>query len=192
MARTKTFNEEEVLDKAVTLFWEKGYNATSANDLVNRLGLSRSSLYDTYGDKRRLFILALSSYQEKVVGHMLDMIAGSENIKTTIQELFELLIQQNLDSKIPRGCLMANSAIEMASDNEDIAVLVRKNQENIELAFEKALIKGQELGQISEKHSAFALSKFLFNSITGMHVSNKYDTNKKTKTEVLNIILSLF
>jgi TetR/AcrR family transcriptional repressor of nem operon len=63
MARTKDFDENEVLKKAVDIFWLKGYSATSMQDLVDGLGISRSSLYDTYGDKHTLFMKALESYQ---------------------------------------------------------------------------------------------------------------------------------
>ena len=64
MARTKDFDENEVLTKAMHLFWSKGYNATSMEDLVSGLGISRSSLYDTYTDKHTLFIKALENYQQ--------------------------------------------------------------------------------------------------------------------------------
>jgi len=67
MARVKEFNEVEVMDKAVELFWEKGYHATSANDLVNGLGLSRSSIYSTFTDKRTLFIKANKTNVESVL-----------------------------------------------------------------------------------------------------------------------------
>ena len=61
MARTKEFNEDQALDKAIEIFWHKGYNGTSAQDLVNHLGLSRSSLYDTFGDKQKLFVKSLKT-----------------------------------------------------------------------------------------------------------------------------------
>ncbi|MEJ0106748.1 MAG: helix-turn-helix domain-containing protein [Bacteroidota bacterium] len=65
MARTKVFDEQMVLDKAMNLFWQKGYNATSAQDLVNGLSISRSSLYDTFGDKHSLFVKALKQIPQR-------------------------------------------------------------------------------------------------------------------------------
>ena len=64
MARTKDFDEDEVLDKAMYLFWNQGYNGTSMQDLVDGLGISRSSLYDTFGDKHSLFIKTLENYKK--------------------------------------------------------------------------------------------------------------------------------
>ena len=74
MARTKQFEVENVLDAAVGLFWKKGFHATSANDLVEHLGVSRSSLYDTFGDKRNLYIQALHQYRKRIIGKQLYLI----------------------------------------------------------------------------------------------------------------------
>jgi len=81
MARLKEFNEEDALDKAVAIFWNKGYNGTSAQDLVTHLGLSRSSLYDTFGDKHSLFIKALQRYQKKSYDDVSSLLQKSTNIK---------------------------------------------------------------------------------------------------------------
>jgi len=77
MARVKTFDQHEVLEKAMQLFWTKGYYDTSVNDLVKHTGLSRSSLYDTYGDKHRLYILALKKYQEDMGSAMKKLVESA-------------------------------------------------------------------------------------------------------------------
>lgn len=191
MARTKNFNQEEVLDKAVKLFWEKGYNATSANDLVKELGLSRSSLYDTYGDKRTLFVNSLQRYRTQIVGKMIDLINNSTNIKETIEDIFVLIIEQDISSKIPKGCLMVNSAIELSSTDSEIAKIVEQNQKDIEKSFEIAILKGQEDGTIVSKQSAKSLAKFFYNSITGLRVALKYSKFRNSIDEVVKLNLSV-
>ena len=191
MARTKNFNQEEVLDKAVELFWKKGYNATSANDLVNELGLSRSSLYDTYGDKRTLFLKSLRRYREQVVGKMLEMVDDSSNIKETIKEIFAFVIEQDINSKIPKGCLMVNSAIELSNSDFEIAKIVKQNQKDIEDSFEKAILKGQEKGAIATTQSAKSIAKFFYNSITGLRVLLKYNKFKTSIDDVVNVTISV-
>jgi TetR/AcrR family transcriptional repressor of nem operon len=81
MARTKLFSEEAILDKAMKLFWEKGYNATSAQDLVDGLGISRSSLYDTYGDKHSLFVTALKRYRKERIDPVLEGIDTATDLE---------------------------------------------------------------------------------------------------------------
>lgn len=191
MARTKNFNQEEVLDKAVELFWRKGYNATSASDLVRELGLSRSSLYDTYGDKRTLFINSLQRYRAKFVGEMIELVDNSSNIEKTLKQIFALIIEQDISSKIPKGCLMVNSAVELSSSDSEIARIVEQNQKDIESSFEKAIIKGQENGTVTTTKNPKNLAKFFYNSITGLRVSLKYNKFRTSIDEIVHLNLSV-
>jgi TetR/AcrR family transcriptional repressor of nem operon len=92
MARTKDFDEDDVLEKAVELFWRKGYNATSMQDLVDGLGISRSSLYDTFGDKHTLYIRALEKYKALGSGQMCSIVSNAASAKEAIRKLLELAI----------------------------------------------------------------------------------------------------
>ncbi len=191
MARSKKFNKEEILDKAVELFWTKGYNATSANDLVENLGLSRSSLYDTYGDKRTLFVKSLNRYRTEIVNKMLLLIENSTDIKKTIEEIFELAIKQDLHSKIPKGCFMVNSAIELSTSDEEVASIVLTNQNDIVVAFEIAILKGQNLGQITTNFNANHLANFLYNSISGIRVAIKYNKDLAIINHIVKVNLAI-
>lgn len=191
MARTKNFNQEEVLDKAVQLFWRKGYNETSANDLVKELGLSRSSLYDTYGDKKTLFINSLNRYRKTVVAEMIKIIDNSTDVKSTLKDIFRLIIEQDIEAKIPKGCFIVNSAIELSSYDHEIAKIVELNQLGIEEALEKAIIKGQKNGTVSNIQKATDLAKFFYNSIVGIRVSMKYSKFRTSLDAITKINLSI-
>src|SRR3954469_15029739 len=114
MARSKDFDEQEVLNKAVNLFWLKGYNGTSMQDLVDTLGISRSSLYDTYGDKHTLFVKALESYQCANSGKFASIIGGKMPAKETIKQLLEFIVGELLKDKSQKGCFMVNAEVEVA------------------------------------------------------------------------------
>lgn len=191
MARTKEFDETEVLDKAVELFWTHGYNATSANDLVKHLGLSRSSLYSTYGDKRTLFIKSLHRYRKKQVGAMLQMIANSDNTATVIAKMFELVIKQDVRAKVPKGCLMVSSAIELAPHDSEIAQIVQANENDIEGALKLAIDKGKERGDVTSTHSSSSLAKFLYNNVSGLRVALKSKVEETSLQEVVALSLSV-
>src|SRR5476649_2280057 len=109
MARTKDFDENEVLCKAIDLFWHKGYNGTSMQDLVDGLGISRSSLYDTYTDKHTLFVKALESYQNSGACNIKEIINNSVSAKETIKQLLGIAIGDLLGDKQHRGCFMVNA-----------------------------------------------------------------------------------
>jgi len=189
MARIKAFNKEEVLKKAVDLFWAQGYNATSANDLVNHLGLSRSSLYDTFGDKRQLFLLSLEQYHNKIIGQMISFIENSDDIRATLVSLFEFIIDQDIASKVPKGCFMVNSAIELSAFDPEIAVIVNANQRSVEHALEMALEKARQNGQLRASYNPDSLSKFFFNTISGIRVAIRSKQDPKALKEIVKVSL---
>lgn len=191
MARIKEFNEEEVLDKAVALFWTKGYNGTSAQDIVETLGISRSSLYDTFGDKRNLFLKALQQYRTKMSGALIQMIAESNNAAQTIKQIFHNLVHESLDSKIPRGCFMVNSTVELAPHDEEIAALINGNTKDVEDALCAVIKKGQDSGQFSNKSNPRSLARFLFNNISGLRVAARSGTDKKQMDDVIRHLLTV-
>ena len=173
MARTKDFDEDEVLKKAVDLFWLKGYNATSMQDLVDGLGISRSSLYDTYGDKHSLFIKALESYQCTNTGKFVQIIESGKPAKETIKALLNFIAGNLLEDKSQKGCFIVNAEVEVALHDKEVGDMIQKNDQNVEDAFFRVIQKGQEGGEISNPQNPRALARFLFNTVKGIQVTAK-------------------
>ncbi|MFB9076837.1 TetR/AcrR family transcriptional regulator [Flavobacterium procerum] len=193
MARTKEFNEDQVLDKAVEIFWHKGYNGTSAQDLVNHLGLSRSSLYDTFGDKQKLFVTSLKRYQKQGQDAVKELLENSENVKDAISQIFKQAVLESLDDRITKGCFMVNSAVELAMHEPQIEKIVIENRQIMEEVFFNAIKKGQEKGQISTKNDAQMLARFVFNNYSGIRVLARGGEKDKTVyDDILKAIFSLF
>jgi len=188
MARTKEFDENMILDKAMNLFWCKGYNATSAQDLVDELGISRSSLYDTFGDKRKLFIVALKEYRKKMAGTMIEMIEKSTD---AIKQIFLAATYEALEDKLKKGCFMVNSAIELVSTDNEVAEIVNGNMQDVENALCRLIKKGQDMGQFNTNNSALSLARFLFNTILGIRVASKSDKEKKVYDDIVKVALSV-
>ncbi|MBL0739240.1 TetR/AcrR family transcriptional regulator [Flavobacterium sp. GN10] len=193
MARTKEFNEDQALDKAIEIFWHKGYNGTSAQDLVNHLGLSRSSLYDTFGDKQKLFVKSLKRYQKQNLDSLKELFENSENIKTALTEIFKQAVVESLQDRITKGCFMVNSSVELAMHDPEIAKIVHDNQKTVEDIFSQAIKKGQELGQISDKQEARSLARFIFNNYSGIRVlARAGERDKQVYDDILKSIFALF
>ena len=170
MARTKEFNEDQALDKAIEIFWHKGYNGTSAQDLVTHLGLSRSSLYDTFGDKQKLFSKSLQRYQKQSKDDILKLFEDSKNIKETLHDIFKQAVIESLQDRITKGCFMVNSSVELAMHDEDVSKIVKSNSQEMEAVFTNALKKGQASGDISKAADARVLARFIFNTYSGIRV----------------------
>jgi TetR/AcrR family transcriptional repressor of nem operon len=190
MARTKEFNEDQALDKAIEIFWHKGYNGTSAQDLVTHLGLSRSSLYDTFGDKQKLFSQSLLRYQKQSQDQVIKLLDESENVKETLHDIFKQAIIESLEDRITKGCFMVNSSVELAMHDEEIAKIVKNNSQTMEEVFTKAVHKGQAAGHISKDTDARVLARFIFNNYSGIRVLAR--TGERDKQVYDDIVKALF
>jgi len=189
MARKKEFDEEELLEKAVNLFWNKGYYATSAQDLVDGLGISRSSLYSTYTDKRTLFTKSLKRYQDKQTRAVLTILGNADDIHAVIKQIFDSIIQESLTDDLTKGCFMVNTAVELSSHDPEIKELVRLNNNSVVDALTDAIKKGQQIGQINAESDANALAVFIFNTISGLRVSARAGANQKSLQDIAKITL---
>ncbi|WPU93222.1 TetR/AcrR family transcriptional regulator [Mucilaginibacter sabulilitoris] len=190
MARKKEFDEDALLDKAAELFWRKGYNGTSAQDLVDGLGINRSSIYNTYTDKRTLFKKALCQYQATQTGAMLAMLAKAEDAESTVNEVFKGLIKGSIEDSLLKGCFMVNTAVELAGQDKEIGDIVNKNNQSVEDALTRLIEKGQQSGQFSTKNSACALARFIFASITSIKVAARTGADEKTLRDIADVALS--
>jgi TetR/AcrR family transcriptional repressor of nem operon len=190
MARTKDFDENEVLSKAIQLFWYKGYNGTSMQDLVDGLGISRSSLYDTYTDKHTLFIKALESYQESGSAKIQEILNHAGPAKETIRKLLVLAIGEMAEDKQHKGCFMVNAEVEVAPHDTEVNDLVCKNEQQMEQAFYQVIQKGKESGEIKNQQDARALARFIFNAVKGMRVTAKSTTDKSVFDDIINLTVS--
>jgi TetR/AcrR family transcriptional repressor of nem operon len=191
MARTKDFDEDEVLAKAVSLFWYKGYNGTSMQDLVDGLGISRSSLYDTYGDKHTLFIKALESYKESATGKMCNVVTNTASAREAIKQLLEITTNELVGDCQNKGCFMTNAAIEVAPHDKQVSDIICQNDQQIEDAFCKAIEKGQKSGEIASKQDARSLARFIINNVKGMRVSAKSAADKVVFDDIMKLTLSV-
>lgn len=190
MARTKVFDEQEILDKAMKLFWEKGYNATSAQDLVESLGISRSSLYDTFGDKHSLFVKALQQYRKERVDPVLEGADKTNDFERFIASIFDAVKEEALSPNSSKGCFMVNSIVELASVDSEVGKIGTSILIDTENALSKVIRKGQQQGVFTSNHSARSLARFVLNSLNGLRVTVKLDANKKVFDDVLNVCLS--
>lgn len=190
MARKKDFDEDELLGKAAELFWRKGYNGTSAQDLVDCLNINRSSLYNTYTDKRTLFKKSLSLYQTQQTGAMLSMLAKTTDPEATIKQIFDGLIKESVEDQLLKGCFMVNTAVELAGQDKEIGDMVNNNNLSVEDALTQVISKGQEQGHFGTQKSARTLARFIFANITGIKVAARTGADEQTLRDIAEVATS--
>ncbi len=173
MPRTKEFNEQEALQKAVQLFWEKGYQGTSMEDLTVGLGLSRSSLYDTFGSKKELLMACLHQYTTQARQGILAVIglplAGKEKVALLVKNAIEAFATDAQQ----KGCFVVNVATELANQDIEVHAFTQNNIEVVKNIFLQIILQGQEDGSITCLHNAEDLAYHLFNIYNGLQVSGK-------------------
>lgn len=189
MGRSKEFDENVVLQKAMKLFWEQGYEKTSMNDLVEHMGIHRRSLYDTFGDKHTLFLRAIDYYQELIKREIQIKIAHTKTSKQAIQLIFESVIEGYSD--FPRGCLMVNSATEMALYDKEVEERVEKAFMEAEEMLIDIVRKGQETGEFSCDYKPEILGEILQNSLLGIRVLLRTTESKEKMYRITNFFLNL-
>ena len=190
MARTKDFDEDEVLQKAMNIFWHKGYNGTSMQDLVDGLGISRSSMYDTFGDKHTLFIRSLENYKKMATAEMKSIVDNAPTAKEAIRRMFEYTIAELVSDKQHKGCFLVNAGVEMAPHDAGISKMLCDNDKQLEQYFNEAIKKGQESGEISNEQSSHALAQFILNNIKGIRVTAKSGADKKVFRDIVDVTMS--
>lgn len=191
MARPKSFNQQEVLDKALNLFWEQGYNATSIQDLVDHLGINRASIYDTWGDKRGLYLETLKAYRKKGAFHFLERLRSNQSSKEIIRNFLKDVTVEALADTCNKGCFLSNSASELANSDQTVFELFSDNNANMEAVLTELVREGQENGSITNTDAPEALARFILNTAMGLRIMSKGRKSEKSLEEVVNVALSV-
>lgn len=189
MARKKDFDVNEVLDKAMTIFWDKGYHGTSMQDLVDGLGISRSSMYGTFSDKHSLFMKALEKYQKFSSTAIADVIDELDPAMESIRKLMEFVTYKLLTDDRHKGCFLVNSEIELAAHHKDVHALVILNDQQTEDLFFSLIKKGQQNGEIERNDDARATARFILNAVKGIRVTAKSVFDKIVFDDIIKLTL---
>ncbi|MBD1384270.1 TetR/AcrR family transcriptional regulator [Mucilaginibacter rigui] len=189
MPRKKDFDEDELLEKAVNIFWKKGYHATSAQDLVDGLGINRSSLYNTYTDKRTLFTKSLKMYQQQRTGLMLNTLQQSQDISETIKQIFNNIIDEDMADTMKKGCFMVNTAVELSGQDQEINDIVTANNQSVEDALVAAIEKGRQSGQVLNPLSSRAIAQFIFATISALRVTARSGAGRQVMQNIADVAL---
>ncbi|KIC95011.1 TetR/AcrR family transcriptional regulator [Flavihumibacter solisilvae] len=191
MPREVSFDEDKVLQKATELFWLKGYNGTSMDELTIVTGLSRSSIYNSFGDKRALFLKCLEYYKHSQRAKLRKTLDKLKSPLKSIQMVFKFAVEELLMDKENKGCLIINTTTELANLEATIYSFVKGNMEDVEKMFHDWIKDGQESGEISKSFSAVALARHLYNSFSGLKIIAQTSKDRKALEDVVKVSLSV-
>lgn len=191
MARKKSFDELEALQKALHLFWRKGYSATSIQELVDKLGVNRASLYNTWGDKHKLYLAALKIYRQRTSATLLEDIRSEMPARQVIESYLMRIVNDIMLDPENKGCFLVNATTELANLDLEINHIIDENRKTIIDVLAEIIKEGQHKGEFNSQKSAQALARFIFNSLNGIRVMAKGNVTFDEMKEVLDITLSV-
>ena len=139
MARPREFDEEQVIEKLMNVFWEKGYEATSMKDLVAASGLLKGSLYGAFGDKHAQYLAALRHYHHTRIQASIDMLRGEGTPRQKISRLFDGVIEPTKRGLFAGGCLLCNASLEVAATDREVKAEVKTTIRRLKVAIMEAL-----------------------------------------------------
>lgn len=170
MTRPKEFDEAEVLDQALDLFRARGFKHTSFADLVKELGVSRQSLYDTYGDKQALYHAALGRYLARNLDRLRRILDEAAPVRQTFAKLFDAMIEGNCANGAP-GCMMVNAMVELAPHDAETRAAAARHVRDVEGLYASRLSRAQREGELARAKDPVALARFLYHTVLGLSVA---------------------
>jgi TetR/AcrR family transcriptional regulator, transcriptional repressor for nem operon len=191
VARPREFSEETALKAAAHRFWMYGYEATSVRDLAQEMGITQASLYNAFGDKRSLFQSALVHYVKNHFGEREKRIEITMGPRAAIEAFLQEIIEHSVGDTERKGCMLVNSALEIASHDPDLRFFVASQLERIEDFFLRCVVAGQQAAEISSAQSAGDLVKILLGVHLGIRVLARSRPERALLEGVVRPVLAL-
>lgn len=188
--RDRKFDETTVLERAMDVFWDKGYDAAGMSELVHQMGIGRQSVYNAFGDKRSLYLAALEHYARTRHGEALKLLRGSGSPLGRIRKLIRSW-QDNASSNTCRGCLLVNGTAGLNDVDADAAEVLGRHQRALEDALRDVLAEAKDARETSFEGTPRAMARALMALGYGMLVLGKTSPPKATLQDIADTALGL-
>ncbi|MHB0881308.1 TetR/AcrR family transcriptional regulator [Paenibacillus sp. SEL1] len=173
MVRLREFDEDQALDAAMQIFWEKGFEATSLSDLTSKMGIQRPSIYAAFGDKKQLFEAALRKYTQSHAAYVRSRLQSNSSVKEAFYNFFGGVVAEEYEDGPNRGCFCINTMVELAPHDEKFEILTREHQMYLSAVFQETLERGIRSGELEASMDARALAHTMVSLLIGITVMMK-------------------
>ncbi len=185
----KQFDPDEALEKAMHLFWAKGYAATGLAELQKRMGIGRKSLYDTFGNKRQLFIKALQLYSDSVVRQIFSELNKEGSPLATVRRLMRTL-QDYHSMPDSMGCLLGVSMAQFRTNDAEMAGVLRHHIKGIEEAFYKTVKRARDVGELDRNTNVRDLARLYMGIGQGLALIGRVQDAPAVPRSIVNAALA--
>ena len=191
MARLREFDEDRALDAAVDCFWNRGYEATSVRDLAREMGIGGASLYNAFGGKRALFERVLERYANRTTRERIARLEAGRRPREAIRTFLAEVIDRSLKDPDFKGCLLVNSALDVAPHDAELGRVVTGYLEEIRAFFRRNVEAAIEAGEVPRGTDAESLSYHLLGVLMGMRVLSRTGARRRALEAVVQPAIDL-
>ncbi len=170
MARPKEFESETALNGAIEVFSEHGFEGTSTDELLRVMGISRQSMYDTFGDKRQLYLTSLQHYTARSISNQIRELSSAQSAVKGLEAVLDLAVSQAIADKVPK-CLGISAICEFGRSEPDITMIFDMASKTLLSAFERRISEAKSSGEIDKEVNAQVAAQFMMATLTGIRVA---------------------
>lgn len=191
MARPRSFDADTALGAAVEDFWDAGFGATSTDELCRSTGLSRSSLYNTFGSKRDLYLQAILRYANEKQGQRTELLAAEADGRTLVAAILAAVLDEQWSDDDRRTCLMINACVEIGASDDEVRRALASNAEDFRRMITVAVRRGQLDGSIRATAPADRLAAVLAAAVDGLQVRSRIDPDRTDVDAAVSTLIDL-
>ena len=190
MPRNPEYDRNDVVGRAMEVFWARGYSQTSIADLVDATGLKPGSLYAAFGSKKGVFLEVLDQYNRGFVRRIRAHADSSSSKIDAIRLILGEIVEHSVRGSDRRGCLSVNALLEMASHEPDIAARLEEHNRAVRESFAQLIRAAQSDDELPSGKSADEMAAFLVNNIWGLRVSCKARPDRAAQESIVDCVLA--
>lgn len=187
--RPRKSDVSSATDRALRAFWDRGYGATSITDLTRATGLHPGGLYNDFGDKMGLFVTALHRYSDRGLTRIAQLLADASSPIQGIRTYLLDQVERSWSPEGSRGCLMANTTLELLPGDPDIQEIVRRNFADIHARIAGSVAAAQQAGEMTDRWSADAIAGQLLALVEGLFILGRSAEDPDSLLEVVDLTL---
>lgn len=190
LGRPLEFDPNQALLAAMETFWRQGYEATSLQDLLAAMGISKSSFYQAFGSKHALFERCLHRFRERQVARMTATLAAAPRGIDFLRQFLLSLADEARAEVTPKGCLIMNTASEFAGRDASVGLLVQDSTRAFAAVLEQAVRRAQEEGDIAPHKDPQVLSRYLLTTLAGLKTMVKAGADARSVEQIAKVALA--
>lgn len=190
MGRPREFDEQQVLERALEVFWTHGYEATSVTDLMEATGLAKGSVYKGFGDKKSLFMRTLEMYLARGRAKYVELDKSQPDALEVLRQWLTCGVDMGMTRGVRKGCFGVNCTVELAPHDEDVRELLKQHERQLEALFERTLRRGKAEGSLQSSLDPHTAARWLTTIVSGVQVASKTGMSRKDALAMVDFALA--